>query len=73
MAYIFDPENDGSHQKSAKRRKVSKQNLPDPETAQDASPFVPLLNGAEKPEFVQLRESLFHKSWDKVNDRIEVR
>jgi origin recognition complex subunit 3 len=31
-----------------------------------------LLNGAEKHEFVQLRESLFQESWTKVDERIEV-
>lgn len=34
--------------------------------------FVPLLNGAEKPEFVRLREELYEKSWSKIHGRIEV-
>jgi origin recognition complex subunit 3 len=33
---------------------------------------VPLLNGAEKPEFVQLRETLFQERWAKIDERIEV-
>ncbi|KOS20321.1 Origin recognition complex subunit 3 [Escovopsis weberi] len=35
-----------------------------------ASLFVPLLNGAEGPEFVQLRQRLFEESWGMVERRI---
>lgn len=34
--------------------------------------FVPLLNGAEKPEAVRLRQNLFEESWAKVDGRIQV-
>ncbi|KAH7274482.1 hypothetical protein MRS44_001193 [Fusarium solani] len=71
VAYIFDPEGDGTRQKPAKRRRVSKQAQEDSEAVENASPFVPLLNGAEKPELVQLRETLFQESWAKIGDRIE--
>lgn len=33
---------------------------------------MPLLNGAEKPVFVKLREELYEKSWAKIDDRIQV-
>lgn len=39
---------------------------------EDASAFVPLLDGAEKPEFVRLREEAFQESWAKVHGRIGV-
>ncbi|RSM10720.1 hypothetical protein CDV31_007096 [Fusarium ambrosium] len=71
VAYIFDPEGDGTRQKPAKRRRVSKQAQEASEVVENASPFVPLLNGAEKPELVQLRETLFQESWAKIGDRIE--
>ncbi|RMJ16921.1 hypothetical protein CDV36_003395 [Fusarium kuroshium] len=71
VAYIFDPEGDGTRQKPAKRRRVSKQAQEASEAVENASPFVPLLNGAEKPELVQLRETLFQESWAKIGDRIE--
>ncbi|KAI8690735.1 hypothetical protein NCS56_00064600 [Fusarium sp. Ph1] len=71
VAYIFDPEGDGTGQKPAKRRRVSKQAQEVSKAVENASPFVPLLNGAEKPELVQLRETLFQESWAKIGDRIE--
>ncbi|KAM5373823.1 hypothetical protein ACJZ2D_006785 [Fusarium nematophilum] len=71
VAYIFDPDDDGLRQKPAKRRRVSKQAQPCEETVENTSPFVPLLNGAEKPELVHLRETLFQESWAKIEERIE--
>ncbi|KAF9781958.1 hypothetical protein IL306_012380 [Fusarium sp. DS 682] len=71
VAYIFDPEDDGTRQKPAKRRRRSKQAQDAVETVKDSSAFVPLLNGAEKPEFVKLRERLFQDSWAKIEERIE--
>ncbi|KAF4342675.1 origin recognition complex subunit 3 [Fusarium beomiforme] len=70
-AYIFDPEDDGTRQKPAKRRRKSKQAQDAAEIFKDSSDFVPLLNGAEKPEFVKLRERLFQESWAKIDERIE--
>ncbi|KAJ4272231.1 Origin recognition complex subunit 3 [Fusarium torreyae] len=71
VAYIFDPEDNGTRQKPAKRRRVSKQAQEVAESVQNSSSFVPLLNGAEKPELVQLRETLFQESWAKIDERIE--
>lgn len=39
---------------------------------EDASTFVPLLNGSEKPQFVKLREELYEKSWAEIDGRIQV-
>ena len=73
MAYIFDPEEDESRKaRPTKRRRVSKQSAAASENVQNISSFVPLLNGAESPEFVHLRESLYHESWAKIDDRIRV-
>ncbi|KAF4961125.1 hypothetical protein FSARC_10247 [Fusarium sarcochroum] len=71
VAYIFDPEDNGTRQKPAKRRRVSKQAQEAAGSIQASSSFVPLLNGAEKPELVQLRETLFQESWAKIDERIE--
>ncbi|KAF5698903.1 origin recognition complex subunit 3 [Fusarium globosum] len=71
VAYIFDPDDDGTRQKPAKRRRRSKQGQDSAETLKDSSAFVPLLNGAEKPELVKLRERLFQESWAKIDERIE--
>ncbi|KAM0563966.1 hypothetical protein ACHAPJ_000174 [Fusarium lateritium] len=71
VSYIFDPEDNGTGQKPAKRRRVSKQAQEAAEPIQNSSSFVPLLNGAEKPELVQLRETLFQESWAKIDERIE--
>ncbi|KAF5675026.1 origin recognition complex subunit 3 [Fusarium heterosporum] len=71
VAYIFDPEDDGSHHKPTKRRRVSKKAQDAQESVKNLSSFMPLLNGAEKPEFVQLRETLFQESWAKIDERIE--
>ena len=51
---------------------MSKQAQEAAEPIQNSSSFVPLLNGAEKPELVQLRETLFQESWAKIDERIEV-
>lgn len=73
MAYIFDPEEEEPRKsRPAKRRRVSKQAAVIVEEVQNTSSFVPLLNGAESPEFVHLRESLFQESWAKIDDRIQV-
>lgn len=37
-----------------------------------ASEFVPLLNGAERPEFVSLRQKLFVDAWSAIDARIQV-
>ncbi|RGP60063.1 origin recognition complex subunit 3 [Fusarium sporotrichioides] len=71
VAYIFDPEDDVTQKKSAKRKRVPRQAQKDEESIKDSSHFVPLLNGAEKPEFVHLRETLFQESWTKVDGRIQ--
>lgn len=33
--------------------------------------FVPLLNGAEGPDFVRLRERLYEESWGRIEGRIQ--
>ncbi|KPM39498.1 hypothetical protein AK830_g7090 [Neonectria ditissima] len=72
VAYIFDPEDKGPRQdRPSKRRRVSKQAAAAEESAKNASAFTPLLNGAENPGFVQLRETAFHDSWAKIDDRIK--
>ncbi|KAF4978044.1 hypothetical protein FZEAL_5509 [Fusarium zealandicum] len=71
VAYIFGPEDDGARQKPSKRKRVSKGAQAATGAVENASPFVPLLNGAEKHELVHLRESLFQQSWAKIDERIE--
>ncbi|KAH6898953.1 origin recognition complex subunit 3 N-terminus-domain-containing protein [Thelonectria olida] len=72
VAYVFDPDGNASHQDRApKRRRVSKQAAAAEKALEDASAFSSLLNGAEKPEFVELREKAFQESWAKVEERIK--
>ncbi|KND90156.1 Origin recognition complex subunit 3 [Tolypocladium ophioglossoides CBS 100239] len=72
VAYVFDPdEDDARRQRPAKRRRVSKQARRNPDVHDLEPLFVPLLNGAEKPEAVRLRQRLFEESWAKVDGRIQ--
>ncbi|CAM1507191.1 Fc.00g068320.m01.CDS01 [Cosmosporella sp. VM-42] len=72
VAYVFDPEDDQPRSaRPSKRRRVSKQAAAAVKEAENTSAFVSLLNGAEKPEFVQLRETLFQECWGKVDKRIQ--
>ncbi|KAH7133573.1 origin recognition complex subunit 3 N-terminus-domain-containing protein [Dactylonectria macrodidyma] len=72
VAYIFDPDENGPRQeRPSKRRRVSKQAAAAAESAENLSVFTPLLNGAEKPGFVQMREAAFQESWTKIDDRIK--
>jgi hypothetical protein len=73
VAYVFDPDDSASRQERApKRRRVSKQAAAAEKALENASVFSSLLNDAEKPEFVQLREKAFQESWAKVDERIKV-
>ncbi|KAI5466668.1 origin recognition complex subunit 3 N-terminus-domain-containing protein [Mariannaea sp. PMI_226] len=72
VAYIFDPDGDVPQQdRPSKRRRVSKQAVVEGNSLKNASTFSSLLNGVEKPEFVQLREKAFQESWAKVDQRIK--
>ncbi|KAG9255112.1 origin recognition complex subunit 3 N-terminus-domain-containing protein [Emericellopsis atlantica] len=71
-AYIFDPENGETPGRPSKKRRVSKQTKVVSSTAEDSTlGFVPLLNGAERPDFVKLRAQLYRESWGKVESRIQ--
>ncbi|KAI6785930.1 Origin recognition complex subunit-like protein [Emericellopsis cladophorae] len=71
-AYIFDPENGETPGRPSKKRRVSKQTKGASSTTEDSIlGFVPLLNGAEKPDFVKLRAQLYRESWGKVENRIQ--
>ncbi|KUI66814.1 Origin recognition complex subunit 3 [Cytospora mali] len=76
-AFIFG-QDDETEQPSrpAKRRKVSKKATAPVNAKHAARPhygaeFVPLLNGAEKPEFVGLRQKLFVDAWSAIDARIQ--
>jgi len=74
--YIFDPTGDDAEpERPLKRRKVDQGKGPaasDPAHGA-TSAFVPLLNGAELPEWVGRREELFNKCWSRVNADVQVR
>jgi hypothetical protein len=58
-----------------KRRKLShsKQRKGEVELAIESSfQFKPLLNGAEAPEFVELRQQLFKDTWEVIESRVQV-
>lgn len=74
MAYIFDPDNEAPrHDRPSKRRRVSKAKTTASEFTEVQSSFLPLFNGTEKIECVQLRKKLFQDSWDMINGRIQVK
>lgn len=75
MAYIFDPYEDEKHQqRPSKRRRMSKQTeKTSSDTNNASSAFVPLLNGVEEPDFVQMRQRLFEQSWERIDGHIQVR
>ncbi|KAM0332455.1 hypothetical protein ACHAQA_002736 [Verticillium albo-atrum] len=73
-AYVFHPQADGaSTERPSKRRRTSKKVSDDvePATADEPSWFVPLLNGAEAPECVRLREKLFRTSWGRIEAQVQ--
>jgi hypothetical protein len=78
VAYIFVGRDEETRlQRAPKRRRVSKkQALKDKAEGMDkasSSFFVPLLNGAESRECVELRERLYRRSWEKIHGRVQVR
>lgn len=74
VAFIFNPDADGEAQqdRAPKRRRVSRQASKKDGTESSDRLFVPLLNGAEKPECVALRQQLFENGWSKIDGRIQV-
>jgi hypothetical protein len=76
VAYIFDDRDEESRRERAtKRRRVSKKHASEDKAGEagKASFFVPLLNGAESRECVELRERLYSRSWEEIHGRIQVR
>jgi origin recognition complex subunit 3 len=74
VAYIFEPD-EATHtqQRAPKRRRVSKKGQTTSAPPETASHFVPLLGGAESPDFVKLREQLYEESWGKIYGQIKVK
>ncbi|XP_044714923.1 origin recognition complex subunit [Hirsutella rhossiliensis] len=74
VAYVFEPEEEQEtrSERPLKRRKVSRQARKSKSDVHDSEPlFAPLLNGAEKPEYVRLRQQLFEASWARIDDRMQ--
>ncbi|KAK2600253.1 Origin recognition complex subunit 3 [Conoideocrella luteorostrata] len=73
VAYIFDPDQDENtrHQRPSKRRRVAKGPKKGAKTADEPPLFVPLFNGAEKTDFVKLRQRKFEESWGLIDQRIQ--
>lgn len=77
-AFVFGQDDETAEQtaRPTKRRKVFKKNAMIEAKQNDSrlvSEFVPLFNGAEKPELVELRQRQFAASWATINARIQVR
>lgn len=71
-AYIYQPPKHGkaAGERPSKRRKVSSGvNL---DKKPDGQRFVPLLNGEENAESVQLRYDTYKKLWSKQENKIQV-
>lgn len=77
---MFNPDDDEPERvappRPSKKRKLSSKKgggTSEPEkTIQSVlSDFVPLFNGAEKPECVSLRQRLFAQSWAAIDERIQ--
>ena len=77
-SFIFGQDDETERlSRPAKRRKVSKKaagsvNAKQANRSHAGAEFVPLLNGAEKPEFVTLRQKLFADAWSAIDARIQV-
>lgn len=71
--YIYQPAKSGkpSGERPSKRRKVSSTNIT--KEISETEGFVPLLNGDESPECVQLRYNTYKQLWAEQEDRIQVR
>jgi origin recognition complex subunit 3 len=68
-AYIYQPKHGKAGERPSKRRKVSGVNLDNKPNGQR---FVPLLNGEESAESVQLRYDTYKKIWSKQENKIQV-
>ncbi|POR31822.1 Uncharacterized protein TPAR_07934 [Tolypocladium paradoxum] len=72
VAFVFDSDEDEARrQRPTKRRRVLKRAKRNSDAHGSEPLFVPLLNGAERPEAVRLRQRLFEESWAKVDGRIQ--
>lgn len=71
-AYIYQPPKHGksASERPSKRRKVSLTSNSDDQW--NRSHFVPLLNGEENAESVQLRHDSYHQLWSKQEHKIQV-
>ncbi|ROV99949.1 hypothetical protein VMCG_06216 [Cytospora schulzeri] len=74
-AFVFG-QDDEPTSRPAKRRKITKKaaasvNPKHAARSYFGAEFVPLLNGAEKPEFVSLRQKLFADAWSAIDARIQ--
>ncbi|KAJ6014000.1 hypothetical protein N7540_008591 [Penicillium herquei] len=70
--YIYQPAKSGkpSGERPSKRRKVSSTNITKEKSETEG--FVPLLNGDESPDCVQLRYNTYKQLWAEQEDRIQV-
>lgn len=70
-AYIYQPTKTGkaSGERAPKRRKTSSTNISKPEEIRS---FVPLLNGEENADCVQLRYDTYKKLWSEQENKIQV-
>ncbi|KAL7799154.1 origin recognition complex subunit 3 N-terminus domain-containing protein [Trichoderma ceciliae] len=78
VAFIFNPEENEAprRERPSKRRKTARraavaEDEEDEDEEISSSWFTPLLNGAESPACVQLRERLLGESWAMVDARIQ--
>jgi origin recognition complex subunit 3 len=71
--YVYQPAKPGkaSGERPSKRRKVS--SIGNGGQQSDAHCFLPLLNGEEPAECVQLRHDTYKQLWSEEEDKIQVR
>ncbi|KFA74810.1 hypothetical protein S40288_03511 [Stachybotrys chartarum IBT 40288] len=66
VAYVFDPDADKDN-----RERASKRRRKDDSAVVSPPLFVPLLNGLEHSESVELRQTAFQESWAAIDRRIQ--
>lgn len=71
--YVYQPAKSGkaTSERPSKRRKVS--SIGDGAQQSDAHCFLPLLDGEETAECVQLRHDTYKQLWSEQEDKIQVR